>query len=639
MNSDNNTYPLSITPTKAVGSDTTVDDLNDPEFSGLITAPDQESRAAFAKDFEQEFREAIPRFYAAAKNTKNPEAEIKKGIRTMIQLLNRSTYFIAQQYGGVYVYTPSLKAFVRFKSDSAMSATKVIAIQAAINKHLTGLDFDEMLKLWMPGDRELHSIVVNAIGTTASSRRLNRQAYLLFQNGYIDLTKPGAQPAFIDQPISSNIFHDHTLRVKYLPEVHEPPEIWKKYLDGIGYTDPEVRDALEDVICYCLTGNTSWEKAFILIGQGDNGKSVLLNFIKPVIGEEFVASTSIHQMTTNFGLGPLLHARVCLSAESGAGELVESRALKAIITQDPIQIDIKHKDPVTAQPVVKFVFALNEVPAVADVSVGMTRRWVIFRFDRAIPKEQRIHGFDKLLLQDADAVISWLVNSHYQRHGKFLDNLDLDTRPTLKTWHSEFFMESLPNYSEFIEKNIEYTGNDSSRVPFKDLYKLYQLAVAVEGWTEFKGLGKKNFGNKFRAAWRLLHPDHPELPTSKKGGTFAFTGIQFKKNLNPAAGQSFNADGSRKIDGVFLERFDIIEARNVVGLTLKGIGPVTVSLDEWVSSLQSSNAPEDYKTGKRKILYCSAKVSADSVSEDWHITGLELDFGPPPGSKSYGKKS
>src|SRR5207249_3455211 len=61
------------------------------------------------------------------------------------------------------------------------------------------------------------------------------------------------------------------------------PEIYK-FLDST--LDPESIGVILRMIAYCLLPSNKFEKAFMLVGEGANGKSTLISVIKALLGRE-----------------------------------------------------------------------------------------------------------------------------------------------------------------------------------------------------------------------------------------------------------------------------------------------------------------------------------------------------------------
>lgn len=513
-------------------SSTVTDVVGKSSKDSLILAFDDRSQDVLQRELIVALRSIIPSVYSEYGETLKT---LNWALRNIVQDILENTHYMDRRYGGIYLYSPKLLAYVRFLSNDALVESMCRSLQTVLFEARQALPDGDRSKLCRPGDMELRPMLGKALMVTASPKQIDRDAYLLFANGRIELTTEGHTPKFIPEPVDPRVFHDHTLKARFLENITDPPECLNQLFEGIGYTTPELREALTDVMFYCLTSHTDWELAFLFLGPGANGKSTILKFLRGVIGEEFTAATSLSQLQSQFGLGPLIHARISLSAEDGGGEFFDSAIFKAVVTRDYVQVNLKFRDPVTVELAAKFIFAMNEAPAISDTSYGMLRRLAVFRFDQAIPPEKRIPNFDKKLLANADAIVSWIVKDHFQRHGRVLSSFTLDTRPTLNQWHTDFFLASLETFESFIERTIVPSDAANSRVSYDDLMKRYQEQAAEHKWSD-KITKPQTFGKKIRAAWKLLHPGRPELTTEKSNSVTYYLGMTLKgsKPAEPA---------------------------------------------------------------------------------------------------------
>ncbi len=73
-----------------------------------------------------------------------------------------------------------------------------------------------------------------------------------------------------------------------------------KTLDKICCKDKQLRLLIEEMIGYTLFRRNELGKAFILTGQGANGKSTLLEVLNELLGEENIASVSLEELNHRF---------------------------------------------------------------------------------------------------------------------------------------------------------------------------------------------------------------------------------------------------------------------------------------------------------------------------------------------------
>ena len=102
--------------------------------------------------------------------------------------------------------------------------------------------------------------------------------------------------------------------------------------------------ALQEFLGYCLKADTSQAKALINIGEGANGKSLIFETIRKIMGgSKNCASVPMDCFSNRNYLAQLFGKLVNISIESEAKGVVNDANFKAIVTGDTIMVDQKYK--------------------------------------------------------------------------------------------------------------------------------------------------------------------------------------------------------------------------------------------------------------------------------------------------------
>lgn len=219
-------------------------------------------------------------------------------------------------------------------------------------------------------------------------RELDPDRYLCLKNVVIDLESLETKGHSPDFKLTRQlpIEYDPTAKCprfeRFLEEVlHEEdvPTVWK-------------------MIAYLFQPNNVYEKAFLLVGDGANGKSTLLNLLREMLGIENVASVSLYDLANNrFASGQLFNKFANLYPDLDERAVKYTGVLKAITSMDTFSFEQKHKPPITSIPRAKHIFACNRTPEVRDESHAFWRRWIIIEFPRSFTEKERDpHLLDKL---------------------------------------------------------------------------------------------------------------------------------------------------------------------------------------------------------------------------------------------------
>jgi putative DNA primase/helicase len=134
---------------------------------------------------------------------------------------------------------------------------------------------------------------------------------------------------------------------------------------------------------YLTIPDQSLQTAFMLLGEGANGKSTLLNLLITLIGKQNVASVALHRLDEDrFATAELVGKLANVFADLDARALQASSIFKSITGGDAITAERKYDHPFTFSPYARLLFSANEPPPTPDSSDAFFRRWQIIPFER-----------------------------------------------------------------------------------------------------------------------------------------------------------------------------------------------------------------------------------------------------------------
>jgi len=189
-------------------------------------------------------------------------------------------------------------------------------------------------------------------------------------------------------------FKDHSYEMLSLRKLPVP------YLAGA--TCPQILSFLEStldhesmavvlrMIAYCLLPSNKYEKAFMLVGQGANGKSTLINVIKSLLGRENCSSVSLQDIASNrFAAAELQGRMVNLHPDLKADKVKDGGYFKALVSGDRLKVERKYAQPFDLENTAKLIFSANQIPETDDDSYAYFRRWVILPFNHTFEGDNR----------------------------------------------------------------------------------------------------------------------------------------------------------------------------------------------------------------------------------------------------------
>lgn len=169
---------------------------------------------------------------------------------------------------------------------------------------------------------------------------------------------------------------------------------------------------LLQIIGYIISDFTSAKKAFFLLGPPSCGKSVILAFLKHIVGERYVSEIPFGKISERFATGLLYGKRVNISGELEEGSFPQIDTFKSITGGDMMFGEKKGKDGFFYQPRVKLIGAGNTmpIPKKNDGTKAVSDRLCFLIFPRSVEKRDwNINLLDELL-KEKDVICSLAVN-------------------------------------------------------------------------------------------------------------------------------------------------------------------------------------------------------------------------------------
>jgi putative DNA primase/helicase len=135
------------------------------------------------------------------------------------------------------------------------------------------------------------------------------------------------------------------------------------------------------ILGYLMMSGNPLQRAILLTGGGGNGKGVLLEVIKQLLGERNCTSIPLHDFADNrFVTAELFGKLANICGDIDATWIENTSRIKEITGEDTVMGERKGQDPFYFKPWCKMVFSANDIPGSADSSGGWTRRFEVVHF-------------------------------------------------------------------------------------------------------------------------------------------------------------------------------------------------------------------------------------------------------------------
>jgi P4 family phage/plasmid primase-like protien len=274
----------------------------------------------------------------------------------------------------------------------------------------------------------------------------------------------------------------------------QPCPIFERFLETTlvdeesGETDQDLITFVQEIFGYCLTNSIKAHATFFFYGSGRNGKSVLLDVLEKIIGEEFISHMSIQTLTTQrFAAATLVGKKLNIASEEES-KFIKCDVFKSLVAGDSMTVERKHRDPFQHKPNVKFLFATNKIPVFDSTDAAIRDRVYIIPFYRYFTEEERDRDLSKKLEKEIGGILRWCVEGAK----RVIANKYRLTEPESVKLMSEKFQKEQSSALTFIDEECEVTGRQGDYIIKARLYDDYS------NWCTQTGRHKKNDSNFFK---------------------------------------------------------------------------------------------------------------------------------------------
>ena len=191
------------------------------------------------------------------------------------------------------------------------------------------------------------------------------------------------------------------------------------YMEQISCNDPDWIDYMQRQLGYILCGRVHEEKLFFWFGDGRNGKSVLANVLRYIMGDyAVIAPVAMFMSSKRDGadatpqLAMLPGKRLMLANETEAGARLSAQMLKVAVSTEHISARALHGNPFSFEPTHKAVMRGNHLPIIQEGDEGTWRRIDLVPFDLKLDPSQCDPDLERKLRAEAPGILLWLIKGH-----------------------------------------------------------------------------------------------------------------------------------------------------------------------------------------------------------------------------------
>ena len=285
----------------------------------------------------------------------------------------------------------------------------------------------------------------------------------------------------------------------------------KSFMEEISCYDkkknPDILKIIFECIGCMLAPTKPFGKIFIFYGSGANGKSLLLQLIKSIIGD-LMTSANILSVNDKFALENVVNGICNVTDDVGVTTIKETGLLKSLIQGGDIEVHRKYKTPIKWKPNSQFVVCCNEIPNIQDTTLGMIRRLSFIPFEMELPEEKLDVKLEDKLKEDIDNfryILTGAIFAYREalKNGKLTE---IDKQEELK---NDFIEENKTPIDLFYDYLLleEGTGDKEKLYRWLDgkttdeiysMYRKYRVDEKIESQKAFTRRFKKKLNTKIK---------------------------------------------------------------------------------------------------------------------------------------------
>lgn len=251
------------------------------------------------------------------------------------------------------------------------------------------------------------------------------KALLNFPNGMFNVETGQMTPHSRD--------HFSSIQMSYAYDPKATCPRWNEFLESVTAGDLQRHNLLQEMFGYCLTKDVRYQKCFCLIGEGANGKSVLLSVLEAMVGSDNTSHIEIAFLNSDFQRIKLFNSLVNICNDMKTDVSGTESFFKAIVAGDPINGCYKGEDFVDFRPFCKMVFSANRMLTAREVDYSFLRRFCFIQFPikyvdepREPNERKREPNITAELLKELPGIFNWALQGlkALREQGRFTETGD-----------------------------------------------------------------------------------------------------------------------------------------------------------------------------------------------------------------------
>lgn len=317
-----------------------------------------------------------------------------------------------------------------------------------------------------------------------------------------------------------------TKSTRCLIDTQNKPELFLKFIDETCCYNEQLKEYLRKALGYSLTGSNVEQCYFLMYGDGNNGKSVLMNIIGECLGD-YATHCSIkvfleQRFTDSSKATPeiarLEGARMVITSEPKESSKIDENMIKDFTGGEPIYARHLHQNGYNFRPIGKLWISCNNLLKITGTTRGDWRRPKVIEFKNDVPEEKiDKYLFDKLKNETAQILGYYLLRG-------CLDYLEIGSLQ-----EPEIIRSAIREYRTESNSVLAWATNYTTRTNTFTPTPANQFFIAYLKWAkqthENDTISANGFARELKKAFTFLYGDKVEKITAYNN-KLCYRGVQ-----------------------------------------------------------------------------------------------------------------
>jgi P4 family phage/plasmid primase-like protien len=267
-------------------------------------------------------------------------------------------------------------------------------------------------------------------------------------------------------------YYTFELDVSYVNQYSDAEKYFKNLFE-----DDDMYNYMQNRLGYMITNNMDSQEFYLFHGNGNNGKSLLVQILEKILKQFYIPGTdAIFKETSKSGNaeGPspftmkLIGPRLCIYSEGSTSDkmVLNETQIKKITGEDSMTARGLRQEPVDFKSKCKLAMMSNHIFSISG-EYSFKRRLKIIPFNKQFQRNDKYKEF--LLNSCLDQIFTWLCIGAK----KYYENPTIET-PKMISEYIENAVETEDSIISFYKRCVTITKSQKDKITYKDFFEKYK---------------------------------------------------------------------------------------------------------------------------------------------------------------------